>query len=205
MANPWDQLPLPIIGDLYDTALYEALGRLVNRWEYVEVGLAIMYSLFVGDATFTKMVEYGSGRIFKDRLAGLRRIAEQWFVKNPNQVAEGQFDKIAAAASGFADRRNEFAHGIIMNVSGLVFWRVQLRLASPQNPQFLLVPALHVIRKHDAAGMPQFGYSSSQLTFLSQGLSELEISMDEFKRSLWPSYWPTLRADKTARTISRDS
>lgn len=205
MANPWDPLPLPVIGDLFETTLYEALGRIVNRWEYMEVGLAIMYSLFAGDATFAKMAEYGSGRIFKDRLAGLRRVAAQWFIKKPDQMAEGEFDRITAAAAGFSDRRNEFAHGIVMDVSGIIFWRVQLRLASPETPQFLLVPAFHVIRKHGADGMPQFGYSSSQLALLRDRIADLEISINEFKSVLWPSHWPTIRADKTARTISRDS
>ena len=193
MANPWDPLPLPLTADTSQSILFEVLGRTLDRWEYTEIGLSIMYCLFVGDPTFEKMREYGEGRIFRERQAILRRAADKWFTKHPNQNEEGEFDKLMEAATGFAARRNEIAHGVVMNVQGVHFWQEKLRLASPNAPHFLIVPSIHTIRKHDSTGMPVYGYASQQVEYLYNQIAKLEVAVDSFKRRLWPNNWPTVR------------
>jgi hypothetical protein len=116
MSNPWDPLPFPVVGDPEDRIVFEALGRTLNRWEFTEFALSILYSLFVGDYRFGKMQEYGKPNIFKDRLGGLERVAAEWFTRRPDQQAEGEFDRIVNGARGFADRRNEIAHGLVVDV-----------------------------------------------------------------------------------------
>ena len=189
MADPWDPLPLPLLGDQDDGVLFEALGRAIDRWEYVEFGLSQMFSLFTGAETWQKMREYGSnGNIFRDRLAGLQRVGSAWFIKNCNQQAEGEFDRLMTAARGFSDRRNEFAHGLVMDVSGFIVWRLQMRLASPTTPRFIVMPALHDLRKHDTLGMPTFGYSSRELQMLYERLLDLEVEIALFMNRLWPGW-----------------
>jgi hypothetical protein len=191
MPNRWDPLPLPLLPDADEAVLFEALGRALERWECVENSLAFTYSLFVEDVTFRKMREYGAnGRIFAERMNGLKRAARAWFVKNPSQDIEARFDQIALAAIGFADRRNEFAHGIVMDVAQFLFWRSQLTMAPRARPWLLLVPGLHVVRKHDATGMPTFGYSSNELNIIFDRLVGLEAEIDQFKRTVWPAHWP---------------
>lgn len=199
MPNPWDPLPLPLIGDADDAALFEALGRTLERWEQVELGLSFMYSLFTaGDVTFAKMREYGAGRIFRDRLAALRKAAEFWFVKNPDQTKEARFLAIAKAAEGFAERRNEFAHGLVTDGRRFIFWRLQMALASPNSAQFLVIPPLHSLKKNDASGTPSFGYSSAELNIIRDRFEDLEAAIHHFKHDLWPIAWPDESSEEIA-------
>jgi hypothetical protein len=180
------------MGDQDDAVLYTALGRAIDRWEHIEYGLALLYSLFVNDPTFAAMKDYGAGNIFRDRLTGLQKVAAAWFVKTPCQDIEGEFDRLMTAARGFSDRRNEFAHGIVMDVSGFTFWRLQMRLALPDTRRFIVMPAMHIIRKHDETGMPTFGYSSLELSVLQERMLEYELDIDRFTSRLWPERWPSI-------------
>ncbi|MER8822632.1 hypothetical protein NKH70_22915 [Mesorhizobium sp. M0991] len=190
MSNPWDPMSFPLMGDHDDSTLFEALGRALDKWEFVEFGLAMLYSLFVGDQSFAKTQEYGGGKIFRERLAGLQRVAEAWFVNFPSQQLEGEFDKLTTAARGFSDRRNEFAHGLVMDVRPVMFWRSKMTLASPNLPQFIVGPPLYLGRKHDLTGMPTFGYSSIELELIYDRMTEFELEVDRFIRTLWPSALP---------------
>ncbi|WP_394890886.1 hypothetical protein ACG873_05995 [Mesorhizobium sp. AaZ16] len=193
MANPWDPLPLPILGNHDEGVLFAALGRTLNRWEYIEVGLSILFSLFAGDPSFTKMQAYGaSGKIFRNRLDGLKRAADGWFARSPSQEIEGEFDKLVTAAGGFADRRNEVAHGLVMDASVFLFWREKMILASPNRPQFLVIPPYYLVSRHnDLTGMPDYGYSSIELDALDERLIDFEIEVDSFTHRLWPGQWPS--------------
>lgn len=169
--------------------IFTALGRAINRWEHIEFSLAQMFSLFIGDESLRAMREYGAPTIFRDRLAGLLRKAETWFVKNPNQMHEGTFETLVAAARGFSDRRNEFAHGLVLDVTQHIFWRVRLRLSAPESVRYLVVPALHVVRKYDQHWQPTFGYSSYELDLLSERMSDLEGEIDFLAFTIWPNVW----------------
>lgn len=191
MRNPWERFHYPVIGEVSEDVLFAALGRALNRWEWVECGLSIVYSLFSNDPTFRKAVDYGLGRkIFKDRIDGLKNVAEAWFVSSPNQETEARLDKIIEATVGFSERRNEIAHGVVMDVSGMLFWRQKLTCAPINAQQFLVIPALHSVRQYDSLGMPAFGYSAHQLGILHDHICDLELEIDSFKSSLWPTLWP---------------
>ncbi|MBO6724190.1 MAG: hypothetical protein JJ911_00830 [Rhizobiaceae bacterium] len=185
MADPWD-IPLPIVADYDESPLYEALGRAVDRWEHIEWTLSMLYSLFVGDHTFLSMREYGAnGNIFRDRLAGLERAADAWFVKNCNQSAEGEFNRLMVAARGFSDRRNEFAHGVVANVAPHIFWRCRL-LSAPEPDRYLVVPPIYIVRKYDEYGLPTFGFSSFELEILHNRMQFLELDLALLMDDLWP-------------------
>lgn len=169
--------------------MFQALGVALNRWEYIEYGLSVMYSLFAGELTAQNLRDYGAGTIFSQRLDRLEARASAWFVRNCDQHAEGEFDRLATAARGFAGRRNEFAHGLVMNVTNTIFWRLQLRLGTGDKEQHLVIPPLHVWRKFDDGGMPVFGYSSYELNIISRRLMALEHEIDLFLSHHWPEDW----------------
>lgn len=178
-----------------DAVLFEASGRTLDRWEWTEFGLAFMYCLLRGDYAFSDMNAYGAnGKIFSDRLRGLRRAAASWFTKHPNQTRESKFDEIAARAEGFALRRNEIAHGLIMDVRTFLFWQHHLDMPPDSSEQFLLVPPPYDMRKQDQQNMPSYGYSVRELDTLYFRIVELEKDIDNFKRLLWPTIWPAISA-----------
>src|SRR4051812_37914828 len=120
MENSWDPLPLPRDADLDDKATFEGIGRIVHRWEFIEFNLARIHSVFVGDPDGSAALrEYGNGRNISERGAIIRASFERWAALSPNQKREGQFNKFMREVVGFADRRNEIAHGIVHQVSGL--------------------------------------------------------------------------------------
>lgn len=162
------------------------MGRALDCWEWVEFELARMYSLFVGDAEWSKMQEYGKGNIFRDRITMLSSAAEVWFKKNPSQPDEGEYNGLVIQAKGYADRRNEVAHGMVMDVSDFMFWKEKLTLAAPNVPQHLLVPPYYHLRKHDSSGLPTFGYSSVELQALMMRLFRLVNAINDFNLRVWP-------------------
>ncbi|TIX70770.1 MAG: hypothetical protein E5V25_09390 [Mesorhizobium sp.] len=187
MSNPWDPFPFPLFGDQIEAEIYEWIGRALDAWEHVEFELARMYSLLVGDPEWSKMQEYGSaGNIFRDRIGNLANVAASYFCIKPHQDHEGALDALITACKGFADRRNEVAHGMVMNVQTFMFWQEKLKWAVPNVPQLLVVPPYYLLRKHDSSGMPGFGYSSVELTALTTRLRELSWSIDDFNSRVWP-------------------
>lgn len=188
MSNPWDAFPFPMHGDQREEIVYIGVGKVIDFWERVEFELARTYSLLVGDPAWSKMREYGGvgGYIFRDRAAKLARAAEAFFVKHPDQDNEGAFDALLARTSGFSDRRNEVAHGMIMDVGEFLFWQDKMTFAVPGLPQHLWVPPYYHTRKHDVLGLPAFGYSSVELEKLRGLLFQLELDIDAFNKKVWP-------------------
>jgi len=118
-------------------------------------------------------------------LFGLARVADAWFTRDPNQEMEGEFKRIVVTARGFSERRNEFAHGVVMDVSGFIFWRLQMSFHQPELPRFIIMPQLYVFNKHDAFGMPTFGYGSYELGLLTERMTDLDLDIAVFMDRLW--------------------
>lgn len=192
MPDPWDPLPYPAHGDHDEDSLYAAVGRTIDAWERVEFELSWFYSLFLGDHELGKMQEYGGagGNIFRDRAVKVAEAANAYFISEPDQEREAVFNRLLTAAKGFSDRRNEVAHGMLMDVRGFVFWRNKMPEASQSMPQYLWHPPYYHARKHGLDGMPTFGYSSIELGTLNDRFFELEYAMGQFRARLWPQTPP---------------
>jgi hypothetical protein len=115
--DTWDAPPVPLDGDLDENSTYAGVGRVLSAWEAVEAELSHLYAVFVGKLFERKAyVEYGTGRIFVDRMRTLKTAASGYFVRYPSQMREGHFDKLAEIAEKFASRRNEVAHSIVRGI-----------------------------------------------------------------------------------------
>ncbi|MER9266608.1 hypothetical protein NKI63_18870 [Mesorhizobium sp. M0410] len=187
MINPWDPFPFPLYGDQNEDEIYQWIGRSLDAWEHVEFELARMYSLLCGDPEWAKMQEYGgSGNIFRDRIGNLANVAVSYFRRDPHQDHEGALDGLITACKGFADRRNEVAHGMVMDVQTFLFWQDKMKAAAPNVPQLLVVPPYYHVRKHDSLGLPGFGYSSFELSTITNRLLDLSRAIDAFNLRVWP-------------------
>ena len=115
MSAPWDRPPPPTQADADVEVLYAAIGCSLSHWEDIESELSHWYALCIG-----KMWQhvayneyYDRGRTCQGRITTVANAAEEYFVKNPNQEAEGNLDCLVEATRGFAARRHELAHGIV--------------------------------------------------------------------------------------------
>lgn len=135
-------------------------------WESLEFELSRTYSVFCGDPDGPSTAEYGTGRIYRDRRALLAERAQRFFIQAPSQNFEGRLCSILRETDTFADRRNEVAHGIVMPVNAMEYFRNLLALNSDAAMAFLLIPPLYLIRRHDQSGHPEFSYSSIELRAL---------------------------------------
>jgi hypothetical protein len=109
MSNPWDRPPLPIRGDDDQDTTHAAVGSVLTNWENIEGELSHIFALYIGKMWTNEAYDqyYERGRTTKGRLQNLETAANAYFVKSPNQEAEGAFCKLLEGVFGFADRRHE--------------------------------------------------------------------------------------------------
>lgn len=185
MSNPWDAFPFPAMADDEPKHTYYGVGLVMSGWESIEFEFARLYSIFIGDEPDgMSMRDYGTGRIFSVRIDVLNQKAEAYFVNHPCQKMEGEFSRIVIAATGFSARRNDVAHGIVMNVAGIRFFQNRISMLDPSTIQTVLVPPFHILRSHDGVGMPSYAYNKNQLEQLALRLHELELAIREFRVAL---------------------
>ena len=117
MPEPWDFIEPSALGDLDKNATYAGVGRVLSEWGKIEVGLSYLYAILSGRPREGAAIrEYGSKSIFSQRADDLCRIGRSYFVSNPDQKAEAEFDKLLRAARHFSARRNDVAHGIVRHL-----------------------------------------------------------------------------------------
>lgn len=184
MGHPWDPFPLPIRGDLDEAKTFEGIGRVIDKWERIEFLLARIYSIFVGDPDGDALREFGTGRRnIWDKLSVLKDAAEQAFARRPNQKSEGDLFKWILHVEGFADRRNEIAHGIVYMVSLFTFFRQRTDRPDYQ-VQYAVIPAYHIAKHHNPNGIPKYMYASPEMVELIRCLDLLFLNLDELRQRL---------------------
>lgn len=115
MGYPWDAPPFPKRGNKSPKALYQSIGQALTTWEYLEGTLANLYAAFCEKEYFDDAanLEYGHEANFRSRFHNLKKAADRYFVRYPNQETEGEFHELARHIEGYADRRNDVAHGVV--------------------------------------------------------------------------------------------
>jgi hypothetical protein len=90
-----------------------AVGLALSQWETMELGLAILYSIFLGKPKdLNLLIQFGDlGPTFSSRKVVLERAAEQYFIAHPNQDDEGELREILEWATGLSKHRHQIAHG----------------------------------------------------------------------------------------------
>jgi hypothetical protein len=179
--DTWDAPPIPLNGDLDENRTYSGVGRVLSGWEAMEAELSHIYSVFVGKFRQDEAYrEYGTGRIFTDRMKTLRMAAERYFVSHPNQSREGQFDCLAEIAVKFADRRNEVAHSVVRDLG----YFKQLQTSDAFRSQFFLVPSYYNYKRFRSNNMPTYAYTSIELAHLTSGLWVLQGHLAVYRDAL---------------------
>lgn len=184
MSNPWDPMPLPTKGDDSSAKTFEWVGRVLSQWVHIEFQLGMLHSAIAQRPNDGNTVrEYGdAGKIFRARLLRLRQTADRFFKLKPDQCLEGEFYRICTAAAGFADRRNEVAHGVVFPsvfLPSFIEDRVQGNLES-----WALAPPYFEARKFDTSNFPKHVYTSRELHALVINLIALRERIEKLQASI---------------------
>jgi hypothetical protein len=154
MPNPWDVLQTPERGDEMIDATYRAVGRALSMWEGVEECLASGFAFFVAseihaDYESPAVRAYGSIAGFTGRREMLDAAANAYFFQFPNEQALTAYRRLINEAQKLSARRNEIAHGRVIQIPFHGFY---------------LMPATYNSKKNPIAGTRAYAYSSSEIT-----------------------------------------
>lgn len=155
----------------------------MTAWESIEFEFARLYSVLVGAPDGPAIMDYGDGRIFRDRLARLVKAGELHFMRRPNQPDEGEFSSLCAHASMAADRRNDVAHGIVSQIDKLEFFRNGIQVRFLNRDHWALIPPLYLVRRH-IDGLPTFAYRSRDMDILSNRMLLVCAAISEYRSRL---------------------
>jgi hypothetical protein len=174
MPNPWDRPRIPKRGNKSDRSLFEALGRALNAWEEIEISMAHLYAEFTQSDRFEPEANlaYGEEANFNRRAAMLQRGAQEYFVRCPSQVVEGEFCRLMNLATGYSARRNDIAHSHVLPTHFIRIPDTSAEfLALEENPEWWLVPPHFRANKFTSRRLPAYAFTSSEL--------------NEFRKTFW--------------------
>ena len=160
--RPWDRPSWPAEGDRTLDAVYAAVGGALSEWERYE---AVLSYVFAGFTTPTEVAigrrTYSAVRTFEGRAEMLRAASEAYFTKYPNAKLLTQFKDVLRAATAFAPRRNDIAHG-----SADHYRRAPpAPLEIPAPDRYALFPAFASFRERDMSGTPSYCYTSAEIEY----------------------------------------
>jgi hypothetical protein len=165
MKNPWDHIPPATRGDRTATPIFTAVGQIMSAWEFIEFDLSEMFEIFTGGRASSKGMSpalraYGTIINFRSRKEMLSAAAKVFFKANPRTRLERPFKSALKKCNGWADRRNEVAHGIVLKLSGA--------------KGYLLYPSPYNSRKYPI-DQPKaiFQYRASQIRKFTTALAKL--------------------------------
>lgn len=104
------------------------------------------------------------------------------FIAHPNQAAEGDFDVLMREAVAASARRNDIAHGIVMQVNDIGHFRNQIPVNLLRREHHALIPPLYLLRKH-VDGLPTFAYRSADMETIFIRLYELAEKIKAYRKS----------------------
>jgi hypothetical protein len=173
MRNPWDMPPLASEADPHEDMTYSGVGRVVTEWESIEMELCLLLGAIQGVHRDQALDSYGDGTMFRSRVTALKAAAAKRFISKPCQHTEGTFEMTMEFVEGFSQRRNDVAHGMVLDVTKISFFRFRLPVAHRSLKNFLLIPPLYWLDRHDEIGRPEYAYSSKELLQIANSLHRL--------------------------------
>ena len=171
----WDDPPHPKQGDKNSSKTYEAVGRALTQWEYLEAKLAELFSQLVGgewagndERQYHPAVRaYGSVLGSAARLTMIEAAAKAHFQWYPNADLEKRLDEhIGTECRKFSGKRDNIAHGIVdLRFSG--------EDASKLKLGHWLVPSIYVTKKHPLQGPSAYAYTSAEINYFLKQFDRL--------------------------------
>lgn len=206
MSNPWDAPPFPKFGNKSARVLFAAIGEALITWEELEITLAHLYSTLKTGSQFDPVAfkEYGEPYNFKDRMAFLKREADHRFVREPDQLFEGEFNWIVTNANGFSQRRNDVAHGVVRllhkmqdaEASLLSFWG---------DPQWCLVPPMFKDAKYVSLDTPGHILSYREIKRFTANFLKIIRRTSDLARALEPQERASRRTFVERHSLHQDA
>ena len=153
MPNPWEPPLFPDHGDNDNKTLFESIGRALTAWEDLESFLSHLYAGLSEQSLYNQeaIYRYGSFCNVSIRARDLRASGEAYFIKYPNQHLEGELSWIIKSFSGWSQRRNDVAHGVVRLIDIAKYTRISLMGASTS---WCLAPPHFKEEKHFATNTP---------------------------------------------------
>lgn len=200
MSNPWDVPPWPTRGDDDAEKTHAGIGGVISVWSVVESELSRLYTVFTDRyEDLEALMEFGDGTIFRNRFETLIQASTRYFIRCPNQAAEGDLHRISRLLLGFADRRNDIAHGVVTRVDSLGYFRERLDPAVRSHPNYMLLPPFHTRKKHDPNhGGPAYAYNYESMFELRKDLFTIAIYLRDYLNARLP---PDLRDEWSAGVL----
>lgn len=189
MAKPWDIPPLPQYGDVSEDETYKGVGRIMSAWETIEFQLCVIHAVFCGDPRGEAMRLYGEKRVFPGRLDDFGRAAKDYFIRAPDQAREGALNKLLVEVRAYIDRRNDVAHGVVLDITKITFFRKYLKNKDSKVPQFAVLAPYHSAHRHASDGLPRYAYTSSSLATLEKRMGHLFVRLQDYEYAL-PGHKP---------------
>jgi hypothetical protein len=172
VRQPWDRPEFAIKGDSDSNYTYMAVGRVLSQWEGTEIQLGYIYSAASGKpGDWYALLEYGEGSTSTHRLRIVRDAVDEFFIKNPNQAAEGRAVGLLKAATNFAGRRHDIAHGIVRDHTW-ARWRIPPDTTDTTG--YFLLPSHYKGSAYSELALPLYAYTSASMEALRHQLILLE-------------------------------
>ncbi len=180
VPKAWDR-PVPVAkGGGTPEPLLTAVGKSLSYWEHVENHLANLFAVFVGaeisrDRPAPAIRAYGTIVSFRSRASMLDAAARAFFLQQPDLGWRKTWTDLLEELSGFADRRNDIAHGAAELLYDL---REEKKLG------FFLLPGLYASKKYPSDGPPAYRFSAKQVKQLAQQFSDLANKVERFRHAI---------------------
>jgi hypothetical protein len=192
--SPWDIRDPSPRGDADENTIFNAVGRALTEWEYVETACARLFAVFVSAhqrKTYhaPAVRAYGCVISFKSKSEMLRLAAAAYFDKRKTKrtAFEQRLKHLLTDYNNYSDRRNEIAHGCVKSV--FITERTNKKGRRPGGIGLYLLPSFYNPRKFK---MEQFTYryTSSDLIHYRQEFTKLHLRIDALRESMQRSSSP---------------
>jgi hypothetical protein len=177
IQKPWERPPIPTIGDPDVEHTYAGVGHVTSEWENIELTLADLFSLFVGNFQHPSAVQgYGVRGVFKNRAENLRKAATAYFQAQPTQLLEGELDELMQHLLEYAQRRHDVAHGIVKSIQ---------HSRSPHAHEegdpltWVLVPPDYKGKDYFAE-QPAYAYTRAEMDIIANSLSNASFEVTDY-------------------------
>jgi hypothetical protein len=174
VAKPWDVPPLPRNGDADQQKTYAHAGFIMSRWASLEFELSRLHSLFMGALDEIGAMRAYEGATFLSRADKLRTAADSHFRAQPSQKREGEFHALMQEAAGYAARRNDIAHGLVMRIDEITVFRQHLKPQLLKREHYALIAPLYASKAHRPDGLPAYAYTSASMERLANRMMRLQ-------------------------------